>query len=176
MALQANLKQIAVEAGLFSADEAESALAPLQTISHTFAGLRQKGLTEDQIAFLVACALQLPYVPLERMRIEADAARRIPLDLQVRYRVIPLRFDGEPGNELLYAAMLPERAAAIAIFLTNRLGIPVVPVIASEGSIRRHLDALLRKRERNDSTEEISVNEVDLDTPATLDAWRSQAH
>lgn len=165
MAAGTMLTRLAIEAGFLTPDEARRlSLADMKAaaVIETFA---ERGVTEDQIAMLLACALQLPYVAVDRLRIADDVVARIPLDVQLRYEVVPVRVDSDLGSETLYVAMRPERSAAVSTFLTNLLKVPVVPVAASAASIRRYHDFVTGKKDAPSSF--LGLDEVDLDLPAS---------
>ena len=127
---------------------------------------RALGLTDEQITFMQACALQLPFARPDRLRISPRVQSAIPIDLQQRYRVAPLRSNPGMNGETLYAAMLPEVAAELANRLSIKLGVTVIPVAASAQAIgiaiARNVSGI------TDPGEDFaSPQDLDLDTPAS---------
>lgn len=159
------LTRLAVEAGFLTPDEARRLGTTSLKAAAVVEAFSAKGLTDDQIAMLLACALQLPFVPVDRTRISEDTLARIPLDVQLRYEVVPVRIDHDSLGDTLYAAMRPERSAAVSRFLTAMLGVTVVPVAASGAAIQRFND--IRNGKRDEPSRLQLPADIDLDLPAS---------
>lgn len=159
------LTRIAIEAGFITPDEARRLGTTELKATAVVEAFAAKGLSDDQIAMLLACALQLPFVAIDRTQIPEETLTRIPLDVQHRYGVVPVRIDHGPLGETLYVAMRPERSAAVSKFLTSLLMVTVVPVAASGAAIQRFHDIRTGKRDVPSRLE--SPAEIDLDMPAS---------
>lgn len=123
--------------------------------------LREMGLDEEQITFLQACALELPYARVDKMRVSHEAHKALPRDLQKRYRVAALRI---AADDSVYVAMLPEAAAELSRYVKEATGAKIRPVAASAGAIQ----TLLRRFENGEAGDDFApaAEHYDFDTPA----------
>lgn len=165
MAAGNTLTRLAIEAGFITPDEARRLGTSHLKAAAAVEAFASKGLSDEQIAMLLACALQLPFVPIDRTRIPEDTLAHVPLDVQLRYEVVPVRVDHGPLGETLYVAMRPERSAAVSKFLTAMLKVAVVPVAASGAAIARFHE--IQSGKRDIPSRLASPSEIDLDMPAS---------
>jgi hypothetical protein len=152
---------LAVEAGFLQADDARALNQTDYKAAKLIEEFLARGITDDQIALLLACALALPFAPVDRVVVDPEVIGCIPEDVQLRYHVLPLR----ETPSALYVAMMPERSAAISKFLTTLLRRPVLPVAASAAAIERARAIHAGRRQR--PTNAMSVDAVDLDMPVS---------
>lgn len=155
------LARLAVEAGFLRPDDARAFDRTGIKAAKLIEEFLARGITDDQIALLLACALALPFAPVDRVTVDTDVLDIIPEDIQLRYHVLPLR----ETPEAVYVAMMPERSAAISKFLTVLLGRPVLPVAASAAAIERARAIHAGRRQR--PTNAMAVDSVDLDLPVS---------
>lgn len=158
---------IQLDPAVMTVDELR-ATAGMRTAHHLLAqAFRRRGMNDEQVTTLLACALNLPLVSPDLLCIDPKVSKLIPLDMQERYRVVPLHFVHDDQGTTLYAAMQPETAAAIAHFLTRVLGISVVPVAASMASIMMSIDIAAGIRPAPDRDAPHACD-LDLDTPVSV--------
>lgn len=126
--------------------------------------LRELGLDEEQITFLQACALGLPYARVDRLQVSAEARTALPMDLQKRYRAVALQVNHDQGTESVYVAMLPESASDLTNHLTVVTGRMILPVAASARAIK----TLLERIESGEAADPYApeAEHYDLDSPA----------
>lgn len=159
--------RIQLDPAVMTVDELR-ATAGMLSAHHLLAqAFRRRGMNDEQVTTLLACALNLPLIAPDLLCIDPKVSNLIPLDMQERYRVAPVHFVNDEQGTTLYAAMQPETAAAIAHFLTRVLGISVVPVAASMRSIMTAIDIAAGIRPAPDGDAPRACD-LDLDTPVSV--------
>ncbi|MEW9699795.1 GspE/PulE family protein [Paenibacillus sp. SI8] len=124
-----------VETNLITEDQLQSALEE-QKLSNSRLGdilISKRYVTEEQIIEVLEMQLGIPHVQLHAQQIDPKAIAVVPQKLAERYKVLPLRID---GNTLLVAMYDPMDYFAIDD-LRMSTGMHIDPVIASKEELGR---------------------------------------
>lgn len=97
--------------------------------------IRDKIITEEQLAKYVAHANNLPYVNLKDAYIEQSSLELLPREIAEHYMAVPL---GEMQHRLIVAMLDADNVQAVD-FLSNKIGRPLKVYAASEQGIRNVL-------------------------------------
>lgn len=97
--------------------------------------VRDKYVSDEQLAKYVAHANNLPYVNLRDAYIEQSALELLPRDIAEHYMAVPL---GEMQHRLIVAMLDADNVQAVD-FLSNKIGRPLKVYAASEQGIRNVL-------------------------------------
>jgi hypothetical protein len=165
MVSEKRMAEAALEAGWVSLEQLQMAVPEARRTNKPFALLlRELGLDEEQITFLQACALDIPYARVDRLQVSAAARRALPLELQKRYRAAALRVNSSAQGSTVFVAMLPEAASELAAHLTELTGKVILPVGASSHAIKVLLDRVAAGEA--DDPYAPSAEHYDFDSPA----------
>jgi type IV pilus assembly protein PilB len=134
------LGDLLVREGLISQDNLSRALAEQKTSNEKLGSIlvRLSFISEDQLVNFLSKQYGIPAITLTQLDIDAEVIKLVPGQIAQKYEVLPIQ---RQGNTLTLAMADPTNVFAIddVGFMTN---LQVVPVVASQGAIRKALELL----------------------------------
>lgn len=134
------LGDILIERGLITEEVLKKALATQEKTGEKLGEILLKmGLiTEEDLYSALSEIYNVPYVNLEEVAIDSEVVRLIPEHISRRYRIIPIKLD---GDRIVLAMANPVNIYALddVRIITGR---EVEPVLASEKQINQALDRI----------------------------------
>jgi hypothetical protein len=160
------LARLAVEAGWLNVKSLRAAAVDAKGSGLSLIDVfNSAGITEYQVTYLLACALQLSFALPCHLKIDPAVSERLSVAEQKLYYAVPLKAQSDALGDMLYVAMLPEAASTLAPKLTQKFGMNVIPVAAPSSSIAAAIDIAMGKR-MPISTDLTPADDVDFDAPA----------
>jgi len=134
------LGDLLVREGLISQDSLSRALAEQKTSNEKLGSIlvRLSFISEDQLVNFLSKQYGIPAITLTQLDIDVEIIKLVPSQIAQKYEVLPI---SRQGNTLTLAMADPTNVFAIddVGFMTN---LQVVPVVASQGAIRKALERL----------------------------------
>ncbi len=138
------LGNLLVAEGLITAEQLQSALQEQRASNERLGSIlvRLGMLNEDQLAAFLSRQYGVPAMVLSQLEIDPEVLRLVPAQLAKAYEVLPVKL---VGGTLTLAMADPTNVFALDVvaFVTN---LQVLPVVASQGAIRRNIERLYGAR------------------------------
>jgi len=132
------LGDLLVREGLINQEQLQRALAEQKGTNEKLGSIlvRLNFLNEDQLVAFLSRQYGIPSLTLSQLDIDPEVVKLVPAQIAKKYEVLPI---ARSGNALTLAMADPTNVFAIddVGFMTN---LQVVPVVASQGAIRKALD------------------------------------
>ena len=134
------LGDLLVREGLINQEQLQRALAEQKGNNEKLGSIfvRLNVINEDQLIAFLSKQYGIPSITLSQLDIDADVLKLVPAPIAKKYEVLPIK---RAGNSLTLAMADPTNVFAVddVGFMTN---LQVVPVVASQGAIRKAIDRL----------------------------------
>src|SRR3990167_2528789 len=134
------LGDLLVREGLINQEQLQRALAEQKGSNEKLGSIlvRHNVITDDQLIAFLSKQYGIPSITLSQLDIDADVLKLVPAPIAKKYEVLPIK---RAGNSLTLAMADPTNVFAVddVGFMTN---LQVVPVVASQGAIRKAIDRL----------------------------------
>src|SRR5215831_17482153 len=134
------LGDLLVREGLINQEQLQQALAEQKGTIEKLGSIlvRLNLITEDQLIAFLSKQYGIPSIQLSQLDIDSEVLKLVPSQIARKYEVLPIK---RSGNQLTLAMADPTNVFAVddVGFMTN---LQVVPVVASQGAIRKAIDRL----------------------------------
>jgi type IV pilus assembly protein PilB len=134
------LGDLLVKEGLINQEQLQRALADQKGSNEKLGSIlvRLDIINEDQLIAFLSKQYGIPSITLTQLDIDAEVVKLVPAQIARKYEVLPIK---RAGNQLTLAMADPTNVFAVddVGFMTN---LQVVPVVASQGAIRKAIDRL----------------------------------
>src|SRR5688572_6611938 len=134
------LGDLLVKEGLINQEQLQRALADQKGTNEKLGSIlvRLSIISEDQLIAFLSKQYGIPSITLSQLDIDAEVVKLVPAQIARKYEVLPIK---RAGNQLTLAMADPTNVFAVddVGFMTN---LQVVPVVASQGAIRKAIDRL----------------------------------
>ncbi len=122
--------------------------------------LEKKIVSSEQLAKIKAYILGIPFINLEKERVDPEVLNIIPEEVAKTYKVVAFR---KTGNNLEVAMLDPENLVAIE-FLKKATDLKILPRLTNEASIKNILSQY--GKELPEEFKEISKEKIKIETVA----------
>ena len=134
------LGDLLVREGLINQEQLQRALADQKGSNEKLGSIlvRLDFINEDQLIDFLSKQYGIPSITLTQLDVDAEVVKLVPAQIARKYEVLPIK---RAGNQLTLAMADPTNVFAVddVGFMTN---LQVVPVVASQGAIRKAIDRL----------------------------------
>jgi type IV pilus assembly protein PilB len=134
------LGDLLVKEGLINQEQLQRALADQKGTNEKLGSIlvRLNIINEDQLINFLSKQYGIPSITLSQLDVDAEVVKLVPAQIARKYEVLPIK---RSGNQLTLAMADPTNVFAVddVGFMTN---LQVVPVVASQGAIRKAIDRL----------------------------------
>ena len=134
------LGDLLVREGLINQEQLQRALADQKGSNEKLGSIlvRLDFINEDQLIDFLSKQYGIPSITLTQLDVDAEVVKLVPAQIARKYEVLPTK---RAGNQLTLAMADPTNVFAVddVGFMTN---LQVVPVVASQGAIRKAIDRL----------------------------------
>jgi type IV pilus assembly protein PilB len=134
------LGDLLVREGLINQEQLQRALADQKGSNEKLGSIlvRLDFINEDQLIDFLSKQYGIPSITLTQLDVDAEVVKLVPAQIARKYEVLPIK---RSGNQLTLAMADPTNVFAVddVGFMTN---LQVVPVVASQGAIRKAIDRL----------------------------------
>src|SRR5215831_10938052 len=134
------LGDLLVREGLINQEQLQRALADQKGSNEKLGSIlvRLDLINEDQLIDFLSKQYGIPSITLTQLDVDAEVVKLVPAQIARKYEVLPIK---RAGNQLTLAMADPTNVFAVddVGFMTN---LQVVPVVASQGAIRKAIDRL----------------------------------
>ena len=134
------LGDLLVKEGLINQEQLQRALADQKGSNEKLGSIlvRLDIINEDQLIDFLSKQYGIPSITLTQLDVDAEVVKLVPAQIARKYEVLPIK---RAGNQLTLAMADPTNVFAVddVGFMTN---LQVVPVVASQGAIRKAIDRL----------------------------------
>jgi type IV pilus assembly protein PilB len=134
------LGDLLVKEGLINQEQLQRALADQKGSNEKLGSIlvRLDIINEDQLINFLSKQYGIPSITLSQLDVDAEVVKLVPAQIARKYEVLPIK---RAGNQLTLAMADPTNVFAVddVGFMTN---LQVVPVVASQGAIRKAIDRL----------------------------------
>jgi len=134
------LGDLLVREGLINQEQLQRALADQKGNNEKLGSIlvRLSMINEDQLIAFLSKQYGIPSITLTQLDVDVEVVKLVPAQIARKYEVLPIK---RTGNQLTLAMADPTNVFAVddVGFMTN---LQVVPVVASQGAIRKAIDRL----------------------------------
>jgi type IV pilus assembly protein PilB len=134
------LGDLLVKEGLINQEQLQRALADQKGSNEKLGSIlvRLDLINEDQLIAFLSKQYGIPSITVTQLDVDAEVIKLVPAQIARKYEVLPIK---RAGNQLTLAMADPTNVFAVddVGFMTN---LQVVPVVASQGAIRKAIDRL----------------------------------
>ncbi len=134
------LGDLLVKEGLINQEQLQRALADQKGSNEKLGSIlvRLDIINEDQLIAFLSKQYGIPSITLTQLDVDVEVVKLVPAQIARKYEVLPIK---RAGNQLTLAMADPTNVFAVddVGFMTN---LQVVPVVASQGAIRKAIDRL----------------------------------
>jgi type IV pilus assembly protein PilB len=134
------LGDLLVREGLINQEQLQRALADQKGSNEKLGSIlvRLDFINEDQLIDFLSKQYGIPSITLTQLDVDSEVVKLVPAQIARKYEVLPIK---RSGNQLTLAMADPTNVFAVddVGFMTN---LQVVPVVASQGAIRKAIDRL----------------------------------
>ena len=134
------LGDLLVREGLINQEQLQRALADQKGNNEKLGSIlvRLSIINEDQLIAFLSKQYGIPSITLTQLDVDVEVVKLVPAQIARKYEVLPIK---RAGNQLTLAMADPTNVFAVddVGFMTN---LQVVPVVASQGAIRKAIDRL----------------------------------
>ena len=134
------LGDLLVKEGLINQEQLQRALADQKGSNEKLGSIlvRLDIINEDQLIDFLSKQYGIPSITLSQLDVDVEVVKLVPAQIARKYEVLPIK---RAGNQLTLAMADPTNVFAVddVGFMTN---LQVVPVVASQGAIRKAIDRL----------------------------------
>jgi len=134
------LGDLLVREGLIDQEQLQRALAEQKSTNEKLGSIlvRINLISEDQLINFLSKQYGIPAIQISQLDIDPEVLKLVPAQVARKYEVLPVQ---RAGNQLTLAMADPTNVFAVddVGFMTN---LQVVPVVASQGAIRKAIDRL----------------------------------
>jgi type IV pilus assembly protein PilB len=134
------LGDLLVKEGLINQEQLQRALADQKGSNEKLGSIlvRLDIINEDQLIDFLSKQYGIPSITLTQLDVDVEVVKLVPAQIARKYEVLPIK---RAGNQLTLAMADPTNVFAVddVGFMTN---LQVVPVVASQGAIRKAIDRL----------------------------------
>jgi type IV pilus assembly protein PilB len=134
------LGDLLVKEGLINQEQLQRALADQKGSNEKLGSIlvRLDLINEDQLIAFLSKQYGIPSITVTQLDVDAEVVKLVPAQIARKYEVLPIK---RAGNQLTLAMADPTNVFAVddVGFMTN---LQVVPVVASQGAIRKAIDRL----------------------------------
>ena len=134
------LGDLLVREGLINQEQLQRALADQKGNNEKLGSIlvRLSIINEDQLIAFLSKQYGIPSITLTQLDVDVEVVKLVPAQIARKYEVLPIK---RTGNQLTLAMADPTNVFAVddVGFMTN---LQVVPVVASQGAIRKAIDRL----------------------------------
>jgi type IV pilus assembly protein PilB len=134
------LGDLLVREGLINPEQLQRALADQKGNNEKLGSIlvRLSIINEDQLIDFLSKQYGIPSITLTQLDVDVEVVKLVPGQIARKYEVLPIK---RTGNQLTLAMADPTNVFAVddVGFMTN---LQVVPVVASQGAIRKAIDRL----------------------------------
>ena len=134
------LGDLLVREGLINQEQLQRALADQKGNNEKLGSIlvRLSIINDDQLIAFLSKQYGIPSITLTQLDVDVEVVKLVPAQIARKYEVLPIK---RTGNQLTLAMADPTNVFAVddVGFMTN---LQVVPVVASQGAIRKAIDRL----------------------------------
>ena len=134
------LGDLLVREGLINQEQLQRALADQKGNNEKLGSIlvRLSIINDDQLIAFLSKQYGIPSITLTQLDVDVEVVKLVPAQIARKYEVLPIK---RTGNQLTLAMADPTNVFALddVAFMT---GLTVVPVVASQGAIRKAIDRL----------------------------------
>ena len=134
------LGDLLVKEGLINQEQLQRALADQKGSNEKLGSIlvRLDIINDDQLIDFLSKQYGIPSITLSQLDVDVEVVKLVPAQIARKYEVLPIK---RAGNQLTLAMADPTNVFAVddVGFMTN---LQVVPVVASQGAIRKAIDRL----------------------------------
>jgi len=134
------LGDLLVREGLINQEQLQRALADQKGNNEKLGSIlvRLSIINEDQLIAFLSKQYGIPSITLTQLDVDVEVVKLVPAQIARKYEVLPIK---RTGTQLTLAMADPTNVFAVddVGFMTN---LQVVPVVASQGAIRKAIDRL----------------------------------